>query len=178
MTGKPNRATDVPRRGLPARILGAILCRASVYREVGGGGGAIGQAAFVVVLASGVATVQDYGLGWFPMFVTGAVNVLQWPAWAGIAYLVGRRSEEGSADSGTATDWHRVLGALGFARAPGLLIAFAPIIGGIQFAVQIWMLAAGVIGIRESLGVGTLRAVLAALLGMVPYWIVLAFYLH
>lgn len=172
------------------RLLGAILCRASVYREVAGRGGAPWQAAVVVVLASGVATLQDYGLGWFPMFANGAVHVLQWPAWAAIAYLVGRRRGsaaareglEGSSGEGlrrgAGADWYRVLGVIGFARAPGIFVALSPVIGGIQFAVQVWMLAAGVIGVREALGIGTVRAVFAALLGMVPYWIVIALYLH
>ena len=182
-------------------MLGAVLCRATVYRELGERA-PIGQAAIVVVVVSGVATVHDYGLGWFPMFTRGAVNLLQWPVWVAIAYLVagrrvavagrggtvagrrgadaGRRpeAEPGPAAGDRPTPWRRLLGVLGFARMPGILVALAPVVGGIQFAAHVWMLAAGVIGIREGLGVGTLRAVLAALLGMIPYWIVLVLYLH
>ncbi len=188
MTVNPARAADATPRGLPARMLGACLCRATVYRELAERT-PIGQAAIVVVLVSGVATVHDYGLGWFPMFTRGAVNLLQWPVWVAIGYVVaGRRGGGGEgrpeaapgppAGNGPTTDWRRLLAVLGFARMPGILVALAPVIGGIQFAAHVWMLAAGVIGIREGLGVGTVRAVLAALLGMIPYWIVLVFYLH
>ena len=169
-------------------MLGAVLCRATVYRELGERN-PIGQAAIVVLLASGVATVQDFGLGWRPMLTTGAVNLLQWPVWTLIAYGLGRRKGDAAvAAAGDAerpfgsrwltVGWGRLLGVLGFARTPGILVALAPVIGGIQFAVHAWMLAAGAIGIREALGVGTFRALLAALFGMIPYWIVLVFYLH
>ena len=172
MTVNPARAGDAPPRGVLARMLGACLCRATVYRELAERA-PIGQAAIVVVLVSGVATVHDYGLGWFPMFTRGSVNVLQWPVWVAIGYLVaGRRGGGGD------TDRQRLAAVLGFARMPGILVALAPVVGGIQFAAHVWMLIAGVIGIREGLGVGTVRAVLAALLGMIPYWIVLVFYLH
>lgn len=182
------RTEDAANRGFPGRMLGAVLCRATVFRELGERN-PVGQAAIVVVLVSGVTTVQDFGLGWFPMFTTGAVNLLQWPVWAVIAYGVGRRRgdaagagagdpERSSSSRWLTIGWGRLLGVLGFARTPGILVGFAPVIGGIQFAVHAWMLAAGVIGIREAMGIGTFRALLAALLGMIPYWIVLVLYLH
>ena len=149
-------------------MLGAAILRASVYRELGSAGNATGQAAMVVVLVSGIATIQDYGLGWDPMLATGAVNLAQWPVWAGIAYLVGGLGKG---------NWIRLLRVLGFARTPGILIALLPVIGGIQFAAQAWVLVAGVYGIRQALGIGVIRATVAAVLGMVPYWIVFAAYL-
>ena len=162
------RRLDGGLRRLPARMLGAAILKSGVVREVGGARSATGQAAMVVVLVSGIATVRDYGLGWFPMLVTGAVHLLQWPVWAGIAFLVGGGKQE---------DWIRVLRVLGFARTPAVLVALLPLIGGIQFAAWTWVLVAGVYGIRWTLETGIIRAIVATVLGMVPYWIVTLVYL-
>lgn len=155
-------------RRLPARMLGAAILKSNVIREVGDAKNATGQAAVVVVLVSGMATVRDYGLGWFPMLMTGAVHLLLWPVWAGIASLVGGGKRE---------DWIRLLRVLGFARTPAILVVLLPLIGGIQFAAHTWVLVAGVYGIRCTLEIGIIRAIVAAVLGMVPYWIVTAVYL-
>ncbi len=149
-------------------MLGTAILKRSVVAEVGSARSATGQAATVVVLVSGIATVRDYGLGWFPMLVTGAVHLLQWPVWAGIAHLVGGGKREA---------WIRLLRVLGFARAPAVLVALLPLIGGIQFAAHAWVLVAGVYGIHRTLEIGIIRAIAAAVLGMVPYWIVTAVYL-
>lgn len=155
-------------RRLPARMLGAAILKSNVIREVGDAKNATGQAAVVVVLVSGMATVRDYGLGWFPMLMTGTVHVLLWPVWAGIASLVGGGKRE---------DRIRLLRVLGFARTPAILVALLPLIGGIQFAAHTWVLVAGVYGIRCTLEIGIIRATVAAVLGMVPYWVVTAVYL-
>ncbi len=155
-------------RRLPERMLGAAILKSSVVREVGSAKSATGQAAMVVVVVSGIATVRDYGLGWFPMLMTGAVHILLWPVWAGIACLAGGGKRE---------DWIRLLRVLGFARTPAVLVALLPLIGGIQFAAHTWVLVAGAYGIRCTLEIGITRAIVAAVLGMVPYWIVTAVYL-
>lgn len=149
-------------------MLGAAILKANVVREVAGARSATGQAVMVVVLVSAIATVRDYGLGWFPMLMTGTVHLLQWPVWAGIACLVGGGKREG---------WIRLLRVLGFARTPAVLVALLPLIGGIQFPAHTWVLVAGVYGIRCALEIGIIRAIAAAVLGMVPYWIVTAAYL-
>ena len=190
MTDLPDRTVDTADRGLLARMLGTAILKPSVCEEVARSRGATTQAALLVVLVSGIATIQDYGLGWLPMVSTGMVNLLHWPVWAGIAYLVGhgRRGasatrggsddSEGSATGKPAADWNGVLRVLGFARVPGMLVILAPVLGGIQFAAHVWMLAIGAVGIRQALGIGTFRAVLAMLLGMIPYWVAVALYLH
>ena len=159
-------------RGLLARMYGAAILKASVYDEVGADPRATGQAAFVVVLASAAAASLDYGLGWLTMASAGLANLLQWLVWAGISYLVGDKLL-----GGTAT-WGQLLRTLGFARGPGILTVFVPLIGGIQIAVQVWILAAGIVAIRQALGFGMLRAVLTAVIGMVPYWIYHTLFLH
>ena len=136
-----------------------------MYDEVGADPRATAQAAFVVVLASAAAASLDYGLGWLTMAAAGLANLAQWLVWAGITYLVGDKLL-----GGTAT-WGQLLRTLGFARGPGILTVFVPLIGGIQIAVQVWVLAAGIVAIRQALGLGTVRALLTAVIGMVPYWI-------
>lgn len=193
MTDPSKSARKGAIRRLPARVLGAALLRVGVYREIAGARSATAQAAAIVVVVSAIATVRDYGLGWFPMLARGATNLLQWPVWAGIALLVGRGvgrrrgvgdgvEEEGPAgdrreDGPGREDWRRLLRVLGFARTPGILVALLPLFGGIQFATNTWVLVAGAFAIRHALDIGVVRAILAAVLGMVPYWIVTAVYL-
>ena len=159
-------------RGLLARMYGAAILKAAVYDEVGADPRATAQAAFVVVLASAAAASLDYGLGWLTMAAVGLANLAQWLVWAGITYLVGDKLL-----GGTAT-WGQLLRTLGFARGPGILTVFVPLIGGIQIAVQVWVLAAGIVAIRQALGLGTVRALLTAVIGMVPYWIYHTLFLH
>ena len=159
-------------RGLLARMCGAAILKAAVYDEVGADRGATGQAAFVVVLASAAAASLDYGLGWLTMASSGLANLAQWLVWAGITYLVGDKLL-----GGTAT-WGQLLRTLGFARGPGILTVFVPLIGGIQIAVQVWVLVAGIVAIRQALGLGMVRALLTAVIGMVPYWIYHTLFLH
>lgn len=164
--------SDVAGRGLLARMFGAAMLRAEAYEEVEADAGATGQAAMVVLVVSLVTAVQDYELGWLAVASAGVTSLLHWLLWAGITWLIGTR-----AFGGTAT-WGELLRTLGFARTPGLLIVLAPVVGGIGFVVQAWMLAAGVVAIRQALDFGTWRAVLTALLGVLPYWFVLALVLH
>lgn len=164
--------SDVAERGLLARMFGAAILRAEVYEEVEADVGATGQAAGVVVAVSLVTAVLDYELGWLAVASAGAASVLAWLLWAGTTWLIGTRLFGGTAS------WGELLRTLGFARTPGLLIVLAPVVGGIGFLVQAWVLAAGVIAIRQALDFGTVRAVLTALVGVLPYWFVLALVLH
>ena len=164
--------SDVANRGLLARMFGAAILNASVYEEVEADRAATGQAAFVVVAASVAAATHDYGLGWVAMASAGGVSLLQWLVWAAVTYLVGAKLL-----GGTAT-WGELLRTLGFARAPGVLTVLTPLVGGIQIAVQLWMLVAGVVAIRQTLDFGIVRAVLTALLGIIPYWIAFLLFLH
>lgn len=161
-----------PRRGLPARILGAALLRADVYEEVEADTGATVQAGIVVLLVSLIAGIPDYPLGWLAMGAVAVTSLLHWLLWAGIAYLIGDRLL-----GGTAT-WGELLRTLGFARAPGILLVLDPVVGGVGLIVHLWLLVAGVVAIRQALNFGIWRALLTAVLGIVPYWLVLALVLH
>lgn len=163
---------DAVRRGVWARIRGAALLDGSVYEEVAEDRRATIQAACVVVLASLAVASTDYPLGWLEMAQAAAAGILQWWVWAGIAYVVGGMILGGRAD------WGALIRVLGFARAPGVLAALTPLVGGIHLAAQGWVLVAGTAGLRRTMGFGTWRAVVTTLVGMVPYWAVQLFYLH
>lgn len=165
-------ASDRAARGLSARMLGAALLRAEVYEEVEADPGATVQAAVVVVLVSLIAGMPDYALGWLAMGAAVATSLLHWLVWAGIALLIGDRLL-----GGTAT-WGELLRTLGFARAPGVLLLLDPVVGGVGLIVQLWMLAAGVVAIRQALDFGIWRALLTAVIGIIPYWLALALVLH
>ena len=164
--------SDVAERGLLARMFGAALLRAEVYEEVEADTGATAQAAGVVLAVSLVTAVLDYELGWLAVASAGVTSVLAWLLLAGITWLIGTRVFGGTAS------WGELLRTLGFARTPGLLIVLAPVVGGIGFLVQAWVLVAGVVAIRQALDFGTVKAVLTALVGVLPYWLVLALVLH
>lgn len=157
--------TDATPRGFPARMLGAALLRSDAYDELATGPRASLQAALVVVAASLAASTQDYGLGWAPMAWVAGVSVLQWLFWVLITYEVGCDLLGGEATLGA------LMRTLGFARLPGLLMVLGPVVGGIHFLVHAWTLLAGVVAVRQACGFGTVRAVVTALCGIVPYWI-------
>ncbi len=158
--------SDAPERGFLARMLGAAMLRSDVYDEVAVGRKAMGQAILIVALASLAASTQDYGLGLVPMAWVAAVSLLQWLFWALIAYEVGCDLLGGETSLGA------LVRTLGFARLPGVLMALGPVVGGIHFLVHAWTLLAGVVAVRQACGFGTVRAVVATLCGIVPYWIV------
>lgn len=172
VAGSDAAGSDVAERGLPARMFGAAMLRADVYEEVERDRDATLQAGLIVLVVSLVAAFPDSGLGWLAMGAAAVTSLLQWLLWAGVTYLIGDKLL-----GGTAT-WGELLRALGFARVPGLLLLLDPVVGGIGFVAHLWMLAAGVVAIRQALDFGTLRALLTALLGVVPYWVVLALVLH
>ena len=169
---EPTGRRDAGGRSVWARIRGAALLDGSVYEEVAADPRASAQAACVVVVASLAVASSDYPLGWAEVAKAAAAALLQWWVWTGIAYAFGRWW------LGDTTSWSALLRALGFARAPGILAALAPLVGGIHLAAQAWVLVAGTVALRQLLWVGTARALVAALAGMLPYWVVQFFYLH
>lgn len=158
--------SDAVERGLPARIFRALLLRGAAYDEVAADGKATAQATLVVLVASLTVGAQDYGLGWVAMAWVVGVSLLQWHFWVLITYVVGCRLLGGQATP------IALLRVLGFARAPGILTVLGPVVGGVHFLAHAWTLLAGVVAIRQACGFGTPRAVVTALCGIVPYWIV------
>lgn len=156
--------SDEVERGLPARMWGVVALRSAVFGEIAEDRKALAQAVVVVLLASLAAGTQDYGLGWGAMAWVAAVSVLQWLFWVLVSYEVGCDLLGGEATLAA------LLRTLGFARAPGVLVVLGPVVGGIHFLAHAWTFLAGVIAIREACGFGTVRAVITALCGIVPYW--------
>ena len=153
-------------RGLLSRMFDAAVLRGAVYDEVAADRRATVQAALVVLLASLAASTQDYGLGWGAMAWVAAVSLMQWLVWVLITYEIGCDLLGGEATLAA------LLRALGFARAPGILMVLGPVVGGIHFLAHAWTFLAGVVAVRQACGFGTLRAVVTVLCGIVPYWVV------
>lgn len=157
--------SDEVERGLPARMWGVVALKSAVFGEIAEDGRALAQAVVVVLLASLAAGTQDYGLGWGAMAWVAAVSVLQWLFWVLVSYEVGSDLLGGEATLAA------LLRTLGFARAPGILMVLGPVVGGIHFLAHAWTFLAGVVAIREACGFGTVRAVITAMCGIAPYWL-------
>lgn len=170
-SGAPGHS-DAVSRGAWARVRDSALLDRSVYEEVARDRSATLQAASVVVLASLAAASTDYPLGWIEMAKAAVAGILHWWVWAAIANAVGGKILGGNAD------WGVLIRVLGFARGPGIFAVLAPLVGGIHLAAQAWVLVAGTAALRTTMGFGTGRALVTALVGMVPYWCVQLFYLH
>lgn len=158
-------------RSMTQRMMGAATLDVSIYEEVEADTSATGQAAGVVAIVALCSAIGGIGGG-----AAGALGglltaLIGWGLWAGITYLIGDKLL-----GGTAT-WGELLRTLGFAQAPGILFALAgiPFIGWmISVPVGIWLLFTGVVAIRQALDFGTGRALLTAVLGLIPYAILRA----
>ncbi len=153
-------------RSMVERMKAAARLDTSVYEEVEADTGATGQAFGVVALAS-ISAAAGGALHGPRGILVGLISVsLGWLLWSGVTYIVGTHLF-----SGTAT-WGELLRTIGYAWAPGVLYVFAivPILGwAVEVVVGLWILVAGLIAIRQALDFGTGRALLTALVGLVPY---------
>jgi len=152
------------------RLLGALKLDATVFEEVEHDPGALGQAATVVFLASVAQALAVYSGGG----LVGALGqlVAHFVGWffsVGLVWLIG------VALYSYTSDYPELLRALGFASAPGILIALAvlplgPFFVVLQLAIIVLSLTAWVIAARQALDVGTWRAAWVCLLAvLVPY---------
>lgn len=151
-------------RGLVPRALGAALLDVDTYEEVEADTSATAQAATVVLVVAVASAIGASGEGSGGVFgaVVGAFT--SWMIWAGVTNFVGTRFLGGTAD------WGELLRTLGFAQAPGILLALGiiPLFGGlVGFGVGVWMLVTGLVAIRQALDFGTGKALITALLSMV-----------
>lgn len=156
----------IRRRSFTERMMGAARFDIDVYEEVEADSTATGQAAGVVAIVALASAVGGIGGG-----AEGAIRALfaaliGWLLWAGITYFIGDKLLGGKAT------WGELLRTLGFAQAPGVLFALAavPLLGWIVgIVVGIWLLFTGIVAIRQALDFGTGRAILTAILGVIPY---------
>lgn len=159
------------------RMIGASKLDVNTYEEVEADKTATGQALAVVVLSSigagiggGLGVVGDKSLP----FVIGAlfgytvVALLGWVLWAFVTYIVGTKL---LAEPQTQSDMGELLRTTGFSSAPGILRvgAAVPVIGLLlNFLVNVWMLVAFVIAVRQALDYkSTGRAVVVCIIGWV-----------
>jgi hypothetical protein len=153
------------------RAVGAAKLDINIYEEVEADHTATGQAAGVVVVVALAEAIASAGHG-ASAAIGGVIGaLLGWLIWAAITNLIGTRLFGGTAD------WGELLRTLGFAHAPGVfyVLGLIPGIGPfIAFAVAIWMLIAGIVGIRQALDFSTGKAVLTAVLGWLAIVIPLA----
>lgn len=158
------------------RMVRAARLESQVYEEVEADTTALGQAMLVVVLSSAAAGVGlglrdliagDVGAALVALVVGVASALATWFIWAFLAFIIGttilKRPQ-------TSSHIGETLRTIGFSTAPGVLriFSFVPVLGEILlFAVNVWMLAAMVIAIRQALDFETWRAVATALIGFV-----------
>lgn len=155
------------RRTMTERMIGAARLDVDTFEEIEHDTTATRQAAGVVAMVAVAQAVAGIGSGVGTIIGGLLAAFIGWGLWAGVTYLIGDKLL-----GGTAT-WGELLRALGYAQAPGLLLVLAviPLLGGIvRFAVGIWILVAGFIGLREALDIGNLKTALTAVLG----WFALA----
>jgi hypothetical protein len=150
------------------RLVGALALDPSAYEDVEADGGATLAAGSTVLLSSLAAGIGAQGFGYdlagLPFFTM--VTIIGWGAWALLTFEVGTRVLPGAR---THSDVGELLRTLGFAAAPGLLLA-AGILPGLAVpifvAVPLWMLAAMVMAVRQALDyASTVRAVAVCLFG-------------
>lgn len=166
-------------KGLVSRMIRAIKLESALYEEVEADKSANVQAAIVVIIAS-VATAIGAGLmslsaGGLVAAAWSLVTALVgWLLWALVVYLIGSRITKGKH---TQSDWGEVARTIGFANSAGVfrILAFIPIIGWlISFIASIWVLIAGIVGIRAALDFSTGRAILTVIIGWIVYMVVMA----
>ncbi len=149
---------------LVQRMLGAATLNLDTYEEVEADETATVQAAAVVAMVAVTSAVGAVGDGSMSVIMAPIAQIIGWLIWSGVTFLIGAKIF-----GGTAT-WGELLRTLGFAQSPGLLyiLAILPFVGGlVRFVVGIWMLWAGVVGVRQALDFSTGKAVLTVLIGWI-----------
>jgi len=152
---------------LVERMIGAATLDIQTFEEVEADPTATGQAAAVVAMAAIAAGIGLAREGLWAALVSPVWALVAWLLWAGVTFLIGTRLL-----GGTAT-WGELLRTLGFAQSPGVLylVGILPLVGGlVRLILPFWILAAGIIGIRQALDFSTGKAILTTLLG----WLVMA----
>lgn len=161
-----------------ARLAGAATFKIAIYEEVEHDRSATAQAAGVVGLVAVAAAAGGLDLAASGPFGGGLIAgtrslmagvlgaYLGWALWSGTCYIVGVQLFEGTAD------WGELLRTIGFAQAPGILLALGLLPGpGSLFVLVVygWMISTVLVAIRQALDFTAGRALATALAGFVPY---------
>lgn len=151
------------------RLLGVLVLDPRTFEEVEADPGATFQAMGVVLLSAFASGMTARGLGAPSTIVPGLVvyALCSWVAWAILSYQIGTQLLP---TKRTRTDLGELLRTLGFAAAPGGLLAFGiipPLAVPLLVASVVWMLCAMVIAVRQALDfTSTLRAVAVCVIGL------------
>jgi hypothetical protein len=160
VNGILNRAIRVAKLDLP------------VYREIARDANATKEAAVVVAvvaLASGIGALSD-SFGSVVVAVLGAF--IGWVVFAGMTYFFGKNI---FGSPSTQVDVESLLRTQGYAQAPGVLafFGFIPVLGWIAALVGgIWGIVTAVVAIRETLVIGTGRAIIVGIIAAIASGIV------
>jgi hypothetical protein len=159
------------------RMMRAARLDSNLFEEVEADLSATSQAATVVgivALCGGIggainlAMQGQTGLAVIA-FIGGIIMAfVGWVAWSYITYWVGTSIFKGQATPG------ELLRTVGFAQTPGVLniLSFIPVVGGIVSLVTgIWALVAGIIALRQALDITTGQAVITAIIGAIPMFL-------
>jgi hypothetical protein len=117
------------------------------------GVGAVGAMIVSLISGSGIGGALGAGIGQLIMALAGYF------IWAYIAFFVGTRVFNGTADYG------ELLRTLGYAQAPNVL-SFIPCVG---FIAALWSLYLSIVAIRQALDFDTTKALLTTLVGFLAY---------
>jgi len=159
-------------------MIRAMKLQPALYEEVEADKSANVQAGLVVLIVSIAAAIGALLSGLTSGGVLAAVwglitALVGWLLWALVVYLIGGKLVKGK---DTRSSWSEVARTIGFANAPGVfrILAFIPVIGWIiSIVVFIWILVAGIIGIRAALDFSTARAVITVLIGWLVYMVLM-----
>jgi len=136
------------------RLMGAAMLDASVFEGIDADRPATIQAVVVVLLSSLAAGIGAGGLAGprvSTLLIVSAIALVTWVAWAVLVLQIGTRYLP---TPRTHADIGEMLRTIGFAAAPGVLnvfAAFPPITILVFVVVWIWMIAAMVVAVRETL---------------------------
>ena len=186
--GRPVTGEAPHRTHFGLRMWRAAILHADTYEEVEADRSSIGQATFVVLMAS-----LSFALGVWLRVTTGSplpANALPlplhlllvaleplvlWIVASAFSYMVGATFFKGPE---TETDYAEVLRTTGFAFTPGLLGVLAAVPPGplglaLLLGIRLWILVAAVVALRQALDFTTLRAIGTFCSGVVLMWLLL-----
>ena len=129
------------------RILGILKMDRQTYKRIAADPHALPQAAGIVVaaaIANGIAQNREGGLGFLGGFLAGVIG---WVVINAVVTWLGRMV----AEPGAEFSFQSALRLLGYAQAPMVLLALAPLpgVGGIiDLAASVWALFAYVIAVQ------------------------------
>jgi hypothetical protein len=157
-SGTPHPSPST-RRSFVERVIAALRFDATVYEEVEHDPDALPQAAGVIALVAVAEGLAGVGAAGFSGLIGGVFSAgLGWVLGAGIIWLVGVKLMNHS------SDFPELLRTLGFASVPKVLLVFGilpigPLRGLLALGVNVAVLIAFVIAVRQALDVSTGRAV-------------------